>query len=122
MTNFHNAFIVLTATETLPLIQEHMPDRSPEGAPWEFEVKEILAERIEPAFRRVLTDYIDVVKGENYEFAPNIDKEEMLDGMIAHFGKDTLLTLIAKDSFTAAMKYLAGQSEKAVMGMIANLK
>lgn len=122
MSDYTNAYITLTACETIPLIQEHMPDRSPEGAPWEFEVQEILVERIEPAFRRVLADYIDVIKGESYDFAPNIDKEEMLDDMIAHFGEDTLLKLIAKDSFGTAMTYLAAQGEKAVMGMLTTRK
>lgn len=122
MSDYTNAYILLTTVETLPLIQEHMPDRSPEGAPWEFEVQEILVKRIKPAFRRVLADYIDVIKGESYDFAPNIDKEEMLDDMIAHFGEDTLLKLIAKDSFGTAMTYLAAQGEKAVMGMLATRK
>lgn len=122
MSDYTNAYITLTACETIPLIQEHMPDRSPEGSPWEFEVQEILVERIEPVFRRVLADYIDVIKGESYDFAPNIDKEEMLDDMIAHFGEDTLLKLIAKDSFGTAMTYLAEQGEKAVMGMLTTRK
>ncbi len=122
MSNYANSYILLTTVETLPLILEHMPDRSPEGAAWEFEVQEILVERIEPVFRRVLADYIGVIKGESYDFAPNINKEEMLDGMIAHFGKDTLLKLIAKDSFGTAMKYLTEQGEKAVMAMLATPK
>ena len=122
MSDYTNAYITLTACETIPLIQEHMPDRSPEGSPWEFEVQEILVERIEPVFRRVLADYIDVIKGESYDFAPNIDKEEMLDDIIAHFGEDTLLKLIAKDSFGTAMTYLAEQGEKAVMGMLTTRK
>ncbi|MFW9177303.1 hypothetical protein [Corynebacterium amycolatum] len=122
MSNYANSYITLTACETIPLIQEHMPDRSPEGAPWELEVQELIAERIKPNFRRTLLDYIEVAKGADYVYAPGLDKEFMLNGIIARFGTDALLEVMAKDSFTLGMTYLVNQGEKALTQMLANLK
>ena len=122
MSDYTNAYITLTACETIPLIQEHMPDRSPEGAPWELEVQEIISERIKPYFRRALLGYIEVAKGTDYDYAPGLDKEVMLDAITARFGEKTLLDLMAKDSFAIGMKYLVNQGEKALTRMLADLK
>ncbi|QPR31575.1 hypothetical protein I6H48_04400 [Corynebacterium amycolatum] len=122
MSDYTNAYITLTACETIPLIQEHMPDRSPEGAPWEFEVQELITERIKPNFRRALLGYIEVAKGVDYVYAPDLDKEVMLDAITARFGTDTLLKLMAKDSFTLGMKVLVERGEEALTQMLANLK
>lgn len=122
MSDYTNAYITLTACETIPLIQEHMPDRSPEGAPWEFEVQELIAERIKPNFRRALFGYIEVAKGVDYVYAPGLDKEVMLDAITARFGTDTLLKLMARDSFTLGMKVLVDRGEEALTQMLANLK
>ncbi|OFM13534.1 hypothetical protein [Corynebacterium sp. HMSC077G01] len=122
MSDYTNAYITLTACETIPLIQEHMPDRSPEGAPWEFEVQELITERIKPNFRRALLGYIEVAKGVDYVYAPDLDKEVMLDAITARFGTDTLLKLMAKDSFTLGMKVLVERGEEALTRMLADLK
>lgn len=122
MSDYTNSYITLTVCETIPLIQEHMPDRSPEGAPWELEVKELIAERIKPHFRRTLLDYIEVVKGTDYAYAPGLDKAVMLDTLIARFGMNALLKIMAKDSFTLGMEVLVNRGEEALTQMLADLK